>query len=93
MALALFRLIEPAEGRIVIDDIDVSTIGLHDLRENLTIIPQVSSMESDFYCTRFHWFSPMMYSFTVFLQGIYIISGSRSIFWYTSFQCRSIQSL
>lgn len=53
MALALFRLIEPAEGRIIIDDIDVSTIGLHDLRENLTIIPQVSVMESDFYCTFF----------------------------------------
>ncbi|CAI5450082.1 unnamed protein product [Caenorhabditis angaria] len=39
-ALALFRMIEAAEGRIIIDGIDVSEIGLHDLRSNITIIPQ-----------------------------------------------------
>lgn len=37
----LFRIIEAAEGRILIDGVDVSTIGLHDLRNSLTIIPQV----------------------------------------------------
>uniref|UniRef100_A0A7N6AV46 Copper homeostasis protein cutC homolog n=1 Tax=Anabas testudineus TaxID=64144 RepID=A0A7N6AV46_ANATE len=36
----LFRIIEAAEGRILVDDIDISTIGLHDLRNRLTIIPQ-----------------------------------------------------
>ena len=38
--LALFRIIEPAEGSIVIDDIDITDLGLHDLRSKITIIPQ-----------------------------------------------------
>ncbi|KAL8557357.1 hypothetical protein ACS0TY_004697 [Phlomoides rotata] len=37
---ALFRLVEPAGGRIVVDGIDISRIGLHDLRSRLGIIPQ-----------------------------------------------------
>uniref|UniRef100_A0A665VH35 ATP-binding cassette, sub-family C (CFTR/MRP), member 2 n=1 Tax=Echeneis naucrates TaxID=173247 RepID=A0A665VH35_ECHNA len=37
---SLFRIVEAAEGRILLDNIDISTIGLHDLRNNLTIIPQ-----------------------------------------------------
>uniref|UniRef100_A0A669F1U5 Canalicular multispecific organic anion transporter 1 n=1 Tax=Oreochromis niloticus TaxID=8128 RepID=A0A669F1U5_ORENI len=36
----LFRIIEAAEGCIRIDDVDISTTGLHDLRNRLTIIPQ-----------------------------------------------------
>ncbi|KAK6042920.1 ABC transporter transmembrane region, partial [Cooperia oncophora] len=38
--LALFRIIEAVSGKIIIDDVDISKIGLHDLRSNITIIPQ-----------------------------------------------------
>jgi ABC-type multidrug transport system fused ATPase/permease subunit len=40
MALALFRALEAEKGKILIDDIDVGTIGLHDLRENVVMVPQ-----------------------------------------------------
>lgn len=40
LTLALFRIIEAAEGKIVIDGIDVSKIGLKDLRSAIAIIPQ-----------------------------------------------------
>ncbi|GAV06011.1 hypothetical protein RvY_16054-1 [Ramazzottius varieornatus] len=40
LTLALFRLIEAADGSLSIDGVDVSTLGLHDLRSRLTIIPQ-----------------------------------------------------
>ncbi|XP_053306512.1 ATP-binding cassette sub-family C member 2 [Spea bombifrons] len=36
----IFRIIESADGKITIDGLDISTIGLHDLRQKLTIIPQ-----------------------------------------------------
>ncbi|CAL1540417.1 unnamed protein product, partial [Lymnaea stagnalis] len=40
LTLALFRIIEAAEGTITVDGINIATIGLHDLRSKLTIIPQ-----------------------------------------------------
>ncbi|XP_006833709.1 PREDICTED: canalicular multispecific organic anion transporter 2 [Chrysochloris asiatica] len=40
MTLCLFRILEAAEGEIRIDGLNVADFGLHDLRSQLTIIPQ-----------------------------------------------------
>ncbi|XP_047509490.1 multidrug resistance-associated protein 1 isoform X4 [Pieris napi] len=40
LTLGLFRIVEPSSGKIMIDGIDISSIGLHQLRSRITIIPQ-----------------------------------------------------
>ncbi|CAG0921145.1 unnamed protein product, partial [Notodromas monacha] len=40
LTLALFRIIEPTHGSIVIDGINTKNVGLADLRSRITIIPQ-----------------------------------------------------
>ena len=40
LTLALFRFLEASAGSIHIDGLDISKIGLHDLRSRLAIIPQ-----------------------------------------------------
>ena len=40
ITLCLFRILESISGKILIDDIDISKIGLDKLRSSLTIIPQ-----------------------------------------------------
>ncbi|TAQ88276.1 hypothetical protein B7494_g3387 [Chlorociboria aeruginascens] len=40
LALALFRGLEADQGKVLIDDVDIGLIGLQDLRESITIVPQ-----------------------------------------------------
>ncbi|XP_053207952.1 ATP-binding cassette sub-family C member 3-like isoform X2 [Panonychus citri] len=40
LTLAVFRLIESISGQIIIDNMDISKLGLHDLRSRITVIPQ-----------------------------------------------------
>ncbi|KAL2087062.1 hypothetical protein ACEWY4_018121 [Coilia grayii] len=40
LALGIFRILEAAKGKIYIDGVNISEIGLHDLRSRITIIPQ-----------------------------------------------------
>lgn len=40
LSLTLLRIIEACEGKTYIDGVDVSRIGLHDLRSRVTIVPQ-----------------------------------------------------
>lgn len=42
LTLTLFRIIESAGGEILIDGINIATLGLHTVRSKLTIIPQVN---------------------------------------------------
>ncbi|KAJ7477234.1 multidrug resistance-associated ABC transporter [Mycena galericulata] len=40
LALSFLRFVSPSEGKIIIDGLDISRVGLADLRSKLTIIPQ-----------------------------------------------------
>jgi ABC-type multidrug transport system fused ATPase/permease subunit len=44
LTLALFRIIEAAGGSIIIDGVNIASMGLQDLRSRITILPQVISL-------------------------------------------------
>ncbi|KAG6885437.1 hypothetical protein C0993_001754 [Termitomyces sp. T159_Od127] len=46
LAMSILRFVDPTSGRILIDGIDISTIGIHDLRSRLTFIPQDATLFS-----------------------------------------------
>ncbi|KAG1809100.1 uncharacterized protein BJ212DRAFT_1484598 [Suillus subaureus] len=46
LAMSILRFVDPVSGRILIDGIDISTIGVHDLRSRLTFIPQDATLFS-----------------------------------------------
>ncbi|EIW82703.1 multidrug resistance-associated ABC transporter [Coniophora puteana RWD-64-598 SS2] len=46
LAMSILRFVDPASGRIVIDGIDISKIGIHDLRSRITFIPQDATLFS-----------------------------------------------
>ncbi|KII83783.1 hypothetical protein PLICRDRAFT_702353 [Plicaturopsis crispa FD-325 SS-3] len=46
LAMSILRFVDPVSGRILIDGIDISTIGVHDLRTRITFIPQDATLFS-----------------------------------------------
>lgn len=44
LCLAICRFIEPLKGKILIDGVDISKVGLADLRDQITVIPQDPAM-------------------------------------------------
>ncbi|CDO68601.1 hypothetical protein BN946_scf184996.g32 [Trametes cinnabarina] len=46
LAMSLLRFVDPTGGRIIIDGIDITTIGLHDLRSRIIFIPQDATLFS-----------------------------------------------
>ncbi|KAF9070335.1 multidrug resistance-associated ABC transporter [Rhodocollybia butyracea] len=46
LAMSILRFVDPSSGKIIIDGVDISTIGIHDLRSRLTFIPQDAALFS-----------------------------------------------
>ena len=46
LAMSLLRFVDPTKGQILVDGIDITSIGVHDLRSRLTFIPQDATLFS-----------------------------------------------
>ncbi|KAH8810190.1 hypothetical protein DL96DRAFT_1821685 [Flagelloscypha sp. PMI_526] len=46
LAMSLFRFVDPTSGKIRVDGIDISNIGVYDLRSRMTFIPQDATLFS-----------------------------------------------
>lgn len=46
LAMSILRFVDPAQGQILIDGIDITSIGVHDLRSRVTFIPQDATLFS-----------------------------------------------
>ncbi len=47
LMMALYRLVEPRSGVIAIDGVDITSLGLYDLRSRLSLVPQVGGRENN----------------------------------------------
>lgn len=81
LTVALFRMIEPVSGSILIDGLDIAEMGLHDLRSGLTIIPQAGPPI---------WELNIHFSFAILL---FFFSGSCPLLWDSSLQLGSLLSI
>lgn len=61
----MFRILEAANGKIIIDGIDIAQIGLHELRSKLSIIPQDPVSFVHFENERF----PKLFFFQILFSG------------------------
>ncbi|KAJ6151110.1 ABC transporter [Penicillium chermesinum] len=79
LALALFRLMEPSEGRVLIDGLDTSTIKLDALRRRgLAIVPQHPTLFAGTVRTNldpFGWYSETQ--LTVVLERVHLCKPSK----------------
>lgn len=66
LTLSLFRMLEAEGGCIRIDGVDISQLGLHKLRNSLTILPQVCVNSS--YLTSGDAFGVLFYSWFIGYQ-------------------------
>ena len=70
----MFRIMELSSGKVEIDGIDISTIGLTDLRSKLAVIPQVQFMRVIGLMTS-RWLHGWVVGLMTCLQVVRIVGG------------------